>query len=288
MRLIPESLGPKRLIDIRGDFGSICDELTAFRPTLLSSFPYMLRMLAEAALAGRLRIAPTRITSSGDVLSASDRQAVAAAFGVAPHDYYCATEATYIAWECDQHDGLHVNADYLIVESVDAGNRPVPPGRLGERLLLTNLSNRALPLVRYEMSDQVEYADGPCPCGCLLPRIRTVAGRVEHVLRLPGAAGGRVALVPEHIDDFVGPLEGLANYQVIQQAPSRLRVNVVPATGADADAVAAAVRRGLAACFARYGVAEGVAVELCRVERLAPIRPGATKVCHYWNLCPEA
>ena len=271
MRMIPESLGPKQLIDIRQDFAAICQQLNDFGPTLLSSFPYMLRMLSQGMNDGQLSICPHRITSSGDVLTESDRAAVRRSFGVDPFDYYCCTEATYIAWECEAHEGLHVNADYVLLESVDGDNRTVPAGQLGARSLLTNLTNRAMPLVRYQMSDQVEYMAEPCRCGSRLPRIRTVAGRVEHVLVFPGAVEGKVSLVPEQIDDFVGGLEGLANYQVIQEAPRRLTVNYIPERLADAAEVAAAIRSGLGRCFERYNVAGGVEMDLHQVERLQPI-----------------
>jgi phenylacetate-coenzyme A ligase PaaK-like adenylate-forming protein len=161
MSLIPESVGRKRLIDIRQEFPRIVEELNAFQPAVLATYPYLLWLLSEAARDGRLRIHPRRVTSSADVLTGSDRAAVRAAFGVEPYNYYCSTEVPYFAWECDAHDGLHVNADYVVLESVDARNRPVPPGTLGDKVLITNLSNRAMPLIRYEMSDQVEYATAP-------------------------------------------------------------------------------------------------------------------------------
>jgi phenylacetate-coenzyme A ligase PaaK-like adenylate-forming protein len=183
---------------------------------------------------------------------------------------------------------MHLNADYVIVESVDTENNPVPAGRLGDKLLVTNLSNRAMPLIRYEMSDQVEPTDEPCRCGCLLPRIRKVAGRVEHILSLPGVGGGPTSLIPEHIDDFVGALEGLDNYQVIQEDRARLTVNFIPRSGAEPGPVEQRLRDALAHCFERYGVAPGVTLTCHRVDRLEPVRPGASKVCHYWNRWGEA
>lgn len=286
LNLVPPSLGARQLIDIRQEFAGIVDELNAFQPTLLAAYPYLLWLLSEAAREGRLHIRPQRITSSADVLTASDRAAVRAAFGVEPYNYYCSTEVPYLAWECDAHDGLHVNADYVLLESVDAHNRPVPAGTLGDKVLVTNLSNRVMPLVRYEMSDQVEWTTGDCPCGCRLPRVRTVAGRMEHLLSLPGAAGSRVRLVEEHVDDIVGRLEGVAKYQVIQEAPDRLTVNAIAREGRPWDAVRAAVLDGLGRCFRKYGVAgERVRVEVRRVEQLEPVEPGARKVCRFWNRC---
>lgn len=280
MRLIPESLGPKRLIDNRQTFAEVCGQLNEFQPTLLSSFPYTLRMLSQAKLDGRLTVSPTRILSSGDVLTASDRAAIAEAFGIEPINYYCCTEATYLAWECDVHQGLHVNADYVIVESVDENNRPVPAGRLGAKILITNLSNRVMPLIRYEIADQVEYMDEPCPCGFPLPRIRTVAGRVEHILQLPAASEGKVALIPEQIDDFVGELPLM--YQIIQEPTNRLTVNYIPKGPAGPD-LPERVTDALAACFARYGVDASIPIDLHAVEKFEPLRAGTNKVCLYWN-----
>ncbi|MGE0610434.1 MAG: phenylacetate--CoA ligase family protein [Pirellulales bacterium] len=283
MRLIPESVGPKLLIDIRQDLADVVQQLNDFQPTLLSSFPYLLRMLAEQGDAGKLRIAPQRITSSGDVLSASDRAAVRRAFGLEPYNYYCSTEFPYLAWEGDDHDGLYVNADQAIVESVDAKNMPVAPGQLGDKLLVTNLTNRAMPLIRYEMSDQVEFMPEGGGLAGPLPRIRQVAGRVEHLLSLPAAATGRVSLIPEHLDEYLGSLPHLVNYQVIQEDAARLTVNFVPRTPEAGAALRQALQDGLRTCFARYGVADNVSIDWRLVERLEPIRPGASKVCHYWN-----
>jgi phenylacetate-coenzyme A ligase PaaK-like adenylate-forming protein len=286
MSLIPASVGAKRLIDIRQDLAAILAELNAFQPTLLAAYPYMLWLLSEAARDGRLHIRPRRITSSADVLTAADRAALRSVFGVEPYNYYCSTEVPYLAWECDAHDGLHVNADYVLLESVDAGNRPVPAGTLGDKILITNLSNRAMPLIRYEMSDQVEWTTGDCPCGCRLPRIRTVAGRVEHLLSLPGTGEARVRIVEEYVDDIVGRLEGVTRYQVIQDGPARLTVNVVVREPAPWDEVRRSVLDGLGRCFRQYGVAgDRVELDLRRVEQLEPVEPGSRKVCRFWNRC---
>ncbi|MFQ5733844.1 MAG: phenylacetate--CoA ligase family protein [Planctomycetaceae bacterium] len=286
LSMIPPEVGTKRIIDIRQDFAEICAGLQEFQPTLLASYPYMLWLLAEAQTAPNnpLNIRPQRITSSADVLNQSDRTAIRAAFGVDPHNYYCSTEFPYLCWECDAHEGLHVNADSLILESVDAQNQPVPPGQLGDKVLVTSLSNRVLPLIRYEMSDQVENMTEPCSCGCVLPRIRTVAGREEHILTLPGTDGTPVRLIEEYVDDIVGPKTEVATYQVIQEAPDRFTINAVGRAGYTWEQVRDAITDGLAECFAKYGVAsELVELNVREVEQLEPITPGSEKVCRFWN-----
>lgn len=283
VRMIPEHLGPKKLIDNRLKLSQVVEQLNEFQPTLVSSFPYTLRLLAEEARAGKLKISPKRITSSGDVLTASDRAAVETTFGVQVFDYYCCTEATYLAWECEAHEGLHLNADFSIVESVDDANQPVPDGRLGAKILVTNLSNRLMPLIRYEIADQVEFMpeSKKCPCGCTLPRIRTVAGRVEEIIKLPAAGGGTVSLIPEQIDEFLGRLP--STYQVIQEAPSRLTINYVVLPEADATKLRGDIDQGISHCFEEYGVQVPLEIDLRQVEALEPVQPGSTKICHYWN-----
>ena len=286
LSMIPPSAGTKCLFDIRDDFHEICRQLQEFQPTLLASYPYMLWLLSEAQrdAANPLKIQPRRITSSADVLNPSDRRTIREAFGADVHNFYCSTEFPYIAWECDAHEGLHVNADTLILESVDRDNQPVEPGSLGAKVLVTSLANRVLPLVRYEMSDQVEYMTAPCPCGCKLPRIRTVAGREEHILSLPGAGGTTVRLIEEYVDSIIGPKREVATYQMIQEAPNRLTVNVVGRRPHSWDRVLAAVRQGIEECFSKYGVAGNrVEVNIRQVDALEPITAGTTKVCRFWN-----
>jgi phenylacetate-coenzyme A ligase PaaK-like adenylate-forming protein len=282
--LIPASVGSRRLIDISQELPQVVEELNTFQPTHLATYPYMLWLLAEAARAGKLHIRPQRITSSADVLTGSDRTTIRSIFGSDPFDYYCSTEVPYLAWECSAHDGLHVNADHVLLESVDAKDRPVTPGTLGDKILVTNLVNHAMPLIRYEMSDQVEYATAACPCGCRLPRIRTIAGRVENVLSLPGADGTPVRLIEEYVDNIVGPVEGVARYQVIQEEATRLKVNVIVRDGTPWEDVCRAVLDRLESCFRKYHVdSTRFELALCRCAELEPVKPGTRKVCRFWN-----
>lgn len=107
---------------------------------------------------------------------------------------YGATEVNLIAVECPRAAGPHVAEDLVIVEVVDADNRPVPPGRTGEKVLITTLFNRGMPFIRYELPDLVAVADGPCPCGCRGLGRAAVQGRQQDVLGFPAREGLEHAL----------------------------------------------------------------------------------------------
>ena len=80
------------------------------------------------------------------------------AFGVRPYNFYATTEGLY-GHECPE-GSMHLFDDMCIVENVDEEDRPVPAGEVGARLLVTNLFNHALPLIRFEVSDLVAARAG--------------------------------------------------------------------------------------------------------------------------------
>jgi phenylacetate-CoA ligase len=92
---------------------------------------------------------------------------------------------------------MHLFEDLVITEVVDEDNRPVPPGIYGEKVLVTVLFSRTLPLIRYEMSDSLRPANSPyCPCGHPFALIDGVQRRVEDMLRFPATGGSQVTVQP--------------------------------------------------------------------------------------------
>jgi len=91
-----------------------------------------------------------------------------------------------IAFECGQHDGLHVNEDHFIAEIIDpkTGN-VLPHGETGE-LVLSTLTTRAFPLIRFRTGDIARLIKTPCVCGRSLSRIAWQDGRSDDILSISG------------------------------------------------------------------------------------------------------
>jgi len=222
--------------------------LNRWQPHGLTAFPSTLRLLADEQLAGRLHIRPGRVFASAEPLREDVRQRVRDAWGTEPFDTYVSTEGGTLAAECRHHQGLHVLDDNVVLEVVDAANQPVPPGTPGAKVLLTVLSSRTLPLVRYEVSDRVTLADGPCPCGRPGPRIAAVEGRIEDVLHYPSTEASRPGPVAVHPLVFAEVLDTapVGGFQVVGEV-DRVRLLVTqPAPSFSADELAGRVRSTLA------------------------------------------
>ena len=125
--------------------------LNYFRPKVFVAYASMAHLLAEEQLAGRLHISPNFVFGSSEVFTEQARRRVEEAWGRKPFEVYAATEPADIASECKQHLGMHLFEDLIITEVVDDKRRLVPPGIYGEKVLVTVLFSRTMPLIRYEM-----------------------------------------------------------------------------------------------------------------------------------------
>jgi phenylacetate-CoA ligase len=176
--------GPSQGIPIRTPIQEQADLLERFKPGSLIVLPGNLAALTdEFRRRGRTLPGLTHIRSLGETLSPDVREAARAWFGARVEDNYSSQEVGNIAVECPDSGLYHVMAETVIVEVVDDDGRPCGEGEIG-RVLVTDLSNFATPLVRYEIGDYAEV--GPaCPCGRGLPTLRRIVGRERNLVLKP-------------------------------------------------------------------------------------------------------
>jgi|SRR5829696_572555 len=226
--------------------------LNSFQPDHFHSYPSVAAVLADEQIAGRLRIAPKTISTSSELRTAETADKIAQAFGVRPYDLFGTTEGLW-GCECEERCGMHLFDDMCIVEN------------LGDRLLVTNLFNYAQPLIRFEVTDVMSFTDEPCACGRTLTRLRSVEGRTDDVLQLPGAGGKRVPVHPMQFG-VVTADPAVREFQVVG-GDDGLRLRLVLRDDADADAAAERLRDRVCAKLAAAGV-ESPAVEVELLDAL--------------------
>ncbi len=160
----------------------IVEGLNSVQPESLSAYPSILYQLALEARAGRLHIVPKRIASGAEPLLPHIRDVVRDTWGLPVTNFWVTSEGGCLSWSCGKGEGMHLNEDLQVVEVVDENGSPVPPGTRSAKIYLTNLFNYTLPLIRYEITDQVTLrADERCACGSNLRRIDDIQGRLEDM-----------------------------------------------------------------------------------------------------------
>jgi phenylacetate-coenzyme A ligase PaaK-like adenylate-forming protein len=220
-----------RVFSVQTPLPALVQQLNGFDPAILTSYPSTLGVLAMEADAGRLRVRPTLVEAGGETLSASAALGIEAALRAPLRSVYGSSECNPIAFSCALGN-LHVSADWVVLEPVDASMRPVEPGIRSHSVLLTNLANKVQPIIRYDLGDSVTELPEPCPCGISLPAI-TVDGRKDDVLRMRDASGEWVHVVPLAVGSAVEHSPGLLRVQIVQTGPEDVRLRVQPRDGAD-------------------------------------------------------
>ena len=198
------------------------EALRRLKPTFIYNFPSVMMMLARIVESEGLgELAPRGIICHGELMPKEIQQGIARAFRCPVYNQYGAQEFNRMAWDCDRHESMHVDADSVVIEVLD-GDRALGPGADGE-LVVTGLVNRLMPLIRYRIGDTGRHVEGRCGCGRGLPLLDVTEGRKDDVIDLPD--GRRVG--PRVIAPRIEELDGFTQYRLVQKAIDRVEVLVV-------------------------------------------------------------
>lgn len=195
------------------------------KPTLLQGYVDVVFEFALYLLDNNIKIHPPKmvwVTSAP--LFEEQREIMEKAFGAPVCDQYGNTEIMLIAAECPEQNGLHIMQDTVHIEFVDENNLPVPPNISG-KVLLTDLTNFAFPLIRYEIGDEGKYLDRTCSCGRTLPLMDNIKGRQSKQVVTP--TGLRIK--GEHLMAmFHGHMKAFKEIQIQQNADHSVVLFYVP------------------------------------------------------------
>lgn len=158
----------------------IVEGLNHIQADILKGTPSTIYKLCQEANEGRLKIQPTTINVTGEPLYKPIRALIQKIWPNAKvFNIYGASEGI-IGMNCRANsEQMHLNEDACIVEPLDEWNNPINKGVKSSKLYLTNLYNYTLPLIRYEMSDQLVFLDKTCDCGIQHQLIDEPQGRPE-------------------------------------------------------------------------------------------------------------
>jgi phenylacetate-coenzyme A ligase PaaK-like adenylate-forming protein len=161
--------------------------------------------------------------STSMMLLDAEREIIEAAFSCKVTNRYGCEEVGLIASECEQHDALHINMEHVLVEVVDSDGNPVQEGETG-KILVTDLNNYAMPLIRYQVEDMAVFTESHCKCGRGLPLLKSLSGRVADFLkREDGSSVAGISL----IERTLTKVQGVEQMQIVQKGLLDIQINRV-------------------------------------------------------------
>lgn len=238
-------------------------------PALLFGHAHSVFLFAEYVRSRRPgAIRPRGIITTAMILHDWQRRVIEQVFGCPVTNRYGCEEVSLIACECERHTGLHINADGVYVELLRDG-QPVAPGEPGS-VVVTDLTNRAMPIIRYQVGDVAVPSATSCPCGRGLPLLERVEGREADYVLTPG---GQLISGISLTENFALQVPGIAQLQVIQETLDSFRFRIVrgPDFGPES------LQRIQALVAERFGL--GVGYDCEYVERIPQEPSGKYRFC---------
>lgn len=207
------------------DLKRFADGIRRIRPTMLWGYAHSLHEFALAVERNGWDVpAPRAISSTAAPLTETQAAEIERILGAPVYETYRAAELSLIAGQCEIRRGMHIQADHKLLEVVDDQGRPVPDGEPGE-IIVTDLLNRAQPMIRYRLGDVGIIDPEPCACGRPFPVLKSLLGRSNDVIRTPE---GLVSIYS--FASAFSAHQAIRQYQIHQLPDYSLLLKVVPSS----------------------------------------------------------
>ena len=200
------------------------------KPKIVRGYAHSIYLLAKFMLEKNIECAGIKsVITTAETLLDSRRKIIEEAFDCPVFDCYGSREVGAIAAECEKHEGYHVSAENVVLECTKNGEK-VAPGEFGE-ILVTNLRNFGMPLIRYKIGDVGVQSDEICSCGRGLPLLSSLEGRmIEFLTIFDRKSNKKIPISPVVFQIALGQLP-LKQYQIFQDRLDRIIIKIVKDNG---------------------------------------------------------
>jgi phenylacetate-CoA ligase len=197
--------------------------INQYKPELIRGYASSLYELCKFAEMNDLKIfTPKVLVSAAETLNDYMREKIESVFGTKVYNFYGSREVNGIAGEC-REGSMHIFIFSNYVEILDYHNLPVTEGREG-KIIVTNLHNYSMPLIRYEIGDTGILESRRCKCGNQLPILKKITGRItDHFIKKDGTI-----IHGEYFTHLFYLKDWIKTFRVIQEDYDKIRILAVP------------------------------------------------------------
>jgi phenylacetate-CoA ligase len=212
-------------------FERFLERLNSYKPEVLFGYSVTMTRFAEYVAAKNVpHHRPRLAIITAEPASAADKRAIAGAFGCEVTEQYGSREVGMVASECELHDGLHFYPAGCFPEFEYHAMSPDGPMY---KLIITDLLNFGMPLIRYDTGDCVLLQPGECACGRWFPRVKSILGRMMDTLVLADGTEIPGLTIANRMLELSHNYRYITQVQMIQKAPDLICVKFVSRGNAD-------------------------------------------------------
>lgn len=245
-----------QIVDCDQPMEKIVEELNRIQPKTLYTLPSIAEMLAGEQENGRLKLKLASIICNSEMLSDATRSYIEKIFNCRAQSIYGCTELGNVAMECE-NKRHHLDSYWNILEFVDENNNPVKPGEKSSKILGTNLSDRILPFIRYEVTDSIIYHESePCKCGNNAPWLELEGRGVMPLVSLK--KGDEIVKVSLFVAKYncTCAIDGLRRLQLAVHGYDEIECRFLSDKGYDRKAIAEGIHKIMSNCLIDNGITD--------------------------------
>jgi len=156
----------------------VAKKLQRFKPKLIRGYLSAILLLADHIRRNNIKgIRPIALSCTSETLFPEYRRMIEEVFQAPLFNQYGCGECNSIAFECSEHNGMHITMEHCLLEADERNN-----------LIVTSLDNHSQPFIRYKNGDVGVIDKSPCACGNAAPRLISLHGRAnENIILKDGA-----------------------------------------------------------------------------------------------------
>ncbi len=206
---------------------SYVEKINLVKPRVIHAYVQSIYELSKFIKLNNLKVVPVKsiITTAG-VLTEEARKTIEAVFNCRVYNLYGSREISLIAMNCERENKLHINMHQKFVEIVDNNNNVLNEHEKGN-IIITNLLDFNMPLIRYQIGDRGSLDYSLCSCGRGLLRLDNVFGRTVDIFR--NEMGELID--GEYFTHLFYYLENLKQFQVIQEKINEINLLISTLNG---------------------------------------------------------
>ncbi|MFW6047357.1 MAG: phenylacetate--CoA ligase family protein [Candidatus Woesearchaeota archaeon] len=242
----------------QNDLKNYYDILIRKRIKYLRGYPTAILQFAEFIRAHDLKIHIKAVFTTAEVLQPEHRRIIERTFECKIFDQYGCADGGGHAFECKEHNGLHWAFEASVLESEKTEN-----AQIGEEVLLTNLTNLAMPVIRYMPGDLIVRQREQCSCGKQTAMLKEIIGRTTEIIKF---TNGKALSGPAFT--LIFRKFNLEQYQLVQNTPDSIDINIVPNNGFKSEDKSKIID------IMKFHCGEEIDVNINQMSAIAPAKSG--------------
>ncbi len=209
------------------DLFDYISKINKFKPkTIITYIHSLLELIKQAEYYNIPLNSVKSIISSTGVLTNEAKAKIQDTFKCKVFNRYGSREIGMIATSCEMEDALHINLFHQYLEILDEKENSLGENERGE-IVITNLINYIMPLIRYKIEDIGAFNYSQCSCGRGLYRLENIYGRTLEIFKTKKGT----LIDGYYFANLFFFMDNLKQFQVVQESLDEINVYITTLDG---------------------------------------------------------